>query len=1692
MCRSRRSKHLTDRIARALILAVVVLAAGGIGAQSAEPPTAETSDEARASGSPGRSSFEMTATSTETETENEAEVSTRSVVPATPRPRAEAHFPERPLRLPTVRAVQPAGAGQHQPLTLASGDFDGDGVLDLICGYATADAGLLEFYAGNVDAIYPHSPGARLRRQQGTFSAEAFPTPPRTIELPLRPAFLAAGDFDGDDLWDVVLADATQPALFLLAGDGTGGFSPARRVPLPSAVTALAAGEINRADGLMDLAVGVGGGDSAALLVFEGPTGALRADAEVLPLRETPTRLVLGRFYGGPWHDVAVAAGRELVLVEGRDRRLVLGERARASVGPPALERIETPSGIEALAWGDFAWEPYASREFALLLEDGTLRLFAWDERAGWKTVGSREISTAPVSALVPVRLSGRSTTDLAILTANAGPLQLLEGMVRGTNLLADAGTLEELETGAPPVAVLPMRLNADALSDLVLLLPGTNAPVVATTAPLATLTVDSAADSTTAGDGLCTLREAIVNANTDSDTTSGDCTAGSGVDTITFSIAGGGSVATIAPLSALPEITDPVTIDGTTQGCASPPCVVLDGVGAGFVRAGVEVAAGSSTVRGLVIQRFVGDGADPDVNAYAIFLTSSGNIVEGNYCGTDDTGTIAFGNDGAGVRIEAGSNNTIGGTTSAAANVLSASVNGGGCVIRNMSGSAEENRILGNLVGADASGTSPLGNGGSGMSIDGSNNTVGGTVPGARNIVSGNAGNGVHFTGTPQGNLVQGNHVGTDITGLVAMPNGTNFPGVWIGAPDTTVGGTIPSARNIISGNASVGAFLSAATTQNSLILGNYIGTDATGAAALSNSSAGVITDNECSLNTIGGTVPGARNVISGNVGNGIGLREGTSHTTIIGNYIGTDLTGTAALGNLRGIQVNETPNNTIGGSSDGAGNLISGNNSDGVRLSGVGATANEIQGNLIGTDVTGSVDLGNTVVGVRIIDGLDNTVGGTSPGARNVISGNGSDGVFIGGTTSQNNSVLGNYIGTDATGTVALGNTLVGIEVDGGSLKTTIGGTDPGAGNLISGNLEGGIFVQLGTDSSVLGNFIGTDASGTAALGNGIYPGVEIWDADNAVGDVMPGAGNLISGNESTGVTLRTVTAQRNTIRGNLIGTDVTGTLGLPNGLGGIDVLDGPSENTIGGETAAARNVISGHPFHGIFMRDTTLNSVLGNYIGTDISGTSALGNALNGIRLFDCTDNTVGGTTAGARNVISGNGQDGVLLLGPGADDNVVLGNFIGTDASGASSLGNGTAGIRLSNASGNTIGGDVPGARNVISGNDTDGVAIAGAAAQDNVVQGNFIGTDASGTLAVGNLLAGIEIEGSSNNTVGGTSPGARNVISGNGDVQGWGVVLEDSSSNEVLGNFIGVQVDGVSPLGNRLAGVGLAAGSGNNTIGGTGVTPGQCDGPCNRIGFTTQPLNDGVRVLAGGGAGNAILGNAIHGCAELGIDLEGSGVTPNDPMDPDAGANNQQNFPVLSLAEGTPAGLTVSGTLNSKPGQQYRLEFFGSPACDGSGYREGARYLGTQNVTTDGSGDANFIVPAVAGVPHGDAITATASSTAFSLILDTSEFSQCVEAICLSQATLGQTVLAQDASTLAWTSPADVQFAKGPLAGVGGYVVIGAGNLPGATTLDISADLAPLGEGFYYVVRPIACGSWQTALGDEPLRDVGLP
>ena len=706
-------------------------------------------------------------------------------------------------------------------------------------------------------------------------------------------------------------------------------------------------------------------------------------------------------------------------------------------------------------------------------------------------------------------------------------------------------------------------------------------------------------------------------------------------------------------------------------------------------------------------------------------------------------------------------------------------------------------------------------------------------------------------------------------------------------GTPDVEIDGsaagevsgiTITSAYNTIRGLVInrffwQGVIISGQDAHDNTIAGNYIGTDFTGTVDLGNGGAGIFIVSGAHSNTVGGVDSGDRNLISGNDSNGIYIGDiGTNGNIVVGNYIGTDITGTVGLGNKKGIWItNGAQNNIVGGSSSDRRNIISGNEEEGILMGcfGTGTEGNKIIGNFIGTDATGTVNLGNGWNGIFIGSGAqDNIIGGSNPGERNIISGNGAG---IGINNSQQNTIIGNYIGTDITGTEDLGNSGIGISISNGAQNNTIGGSNPGEGNLISGNNGGGVSIS---DSStvgniIIGNYIGTDVTGTVDLGNdwnGIY--IAFGAQYNTV------KGNVVSGNGDSdhwgsGIGLWGEGTEGNIVIGNYIGTDAAGVTAIGNSGRGLDIRGGARNNTIGGVDPTERNIISGNGADGIGISDssTTGNKIIGNYIGIDVSGTAELGNGWAGVRVDNgAHDNIIGGSNEGERNVISGNEGEGIIIWDSATTGNKIIGNYIGTDVNGVADIGNGSFGIRIGDAGNNIIGGSNPGEGNVISGNEEGGVAIHGLTAIGNIVVGNYIGTGATGASDLGNKTCGIWIGGGAkDNRIGGSNPGERNIISGNGG--GIGINGAGTDSNTVVGNYIGTDITGTIDLGNSGDGIAITNGAQHNTIG--GPNPGE------------------MNIISGnGGAGiridqsdfNSVVGNYIGtdvtGAVDLGNDWNG--------------------------------------------------------------------------------------------------------------------------------------------------------------------------------------------------------------------------
>jgi hypothetical protein len=419
---------------------------------------------------------------------------------------------------------------------------------------------------------------------------------------------------------------------------------------------------------------------------------------------------------------------------------------------------------------------------------------------------------------------------------------------------------------------------------------------------------------------------------------------------------------------------------------------------------------------------------------------------------------------------------------------------------------------------------------------------------------------------------------------------------------------------------------------------------------------------------------------------------------------------------------------------------------------------------------------------------------------------------------------------------------------------------------------------------------------------------------------------------------------------------------------------------------------------------------NAPLIEIYGSGVSG--------DGIRI------TGGGSTLRGL-VVNGFGDDGIHITGSGG--NVIEGCYIGTNADGSAPRGNDETGIRIETAN-NRVGGTAIAQRNVISGNrgrgTTGAIYIYGSAATGNVVQGNFIGLDATGTFAMGNEARGVALHNAPANFVGGLQPGAGNLIAGNRatGIRMWG----EADGNYILANWIGVNRLGEMRVGlwpepgtlsnargvqmradnnivaynfiagNTYEGVLFYDGTGkdwepfatasNNLIYGNiitanGMVPWGPDGP-------------GGGIIVNFGTGNRLIANSIYGNLAYGINnqfREWDDIDANDFLDADEGGNNRQNYPELWWSANGGGQTTVHGKLHSSPNATFTLLFYSNTACDPSGHGEGRFYLAAANVTTNAEGDVEFSAPLGSLVTPGWVLSATAMDGDG----NTSEFSFCL-------------------------------------------------------------------------------------------------
>jgi hypothetical protein len=439
---------------------------------------------------------------------------------------------------------------------------------------------------------------------------------------------------------------------------------------------------------------------------------------------------------------------------------------------------------------------------------------------------------------------------------------------------------------------------------------------------------------------------------------------------------------------------------------------------------------------------------------------------------------------------------------------------------------------------------------------------------------------------------------------------------------------------------------------------------------------------------------------------------------------------------------------------------------------------------------------------------------------------------------------------------------------------------------------------------------------------------------------------------------------------------------TNGFPIGLR----FNGANNNTV-------RGLVIARFYTGIQLYASSGNVIAGNWLGLDFDNLSR-GGAGIGVDVtcpvFNrSTANLIGGVTPADRNVIAGF-HTGVSFTPASADHNTVQGNFIGTDATGTLPRGNVFEGVHVQGATNITVGGTSAGSRNVISGNAT-GISLL--SSTGDVIQGNLVGTDVTGHYDLGNSGDGIDLQGCSQVTIGGG--GAGNLVANNG---GYGVSLLAANSNRVMGNWIGADISGQWAMGNGKDGIYLQ-GSSSNIISGTAA------GAANVIEF-----NNGAGVNVSSGNFNTISANSIFDNAGLGILLG-------------TGANQSARAPTVNSVIVISGSTQVQATLASQPSTNYRIEFFASPAWDPTGMSEGRDYLGATNVTTDPGGNASFTVVLPAALAGDSVVTATAMDN----LGNTSAFSSSAAIVPGPQTISLSIALNGNTAVVSWPSAAGAAF-----------------------------------------------------------------
>ncbi|MBP9083421.1 MAG: right-handed parallel beta-helix repeat-containing protein, partial [Bacteroidia bacterium] len=856
-----------------------------------------------------------------------------------------------------------------------------------------------------------------------------------------------------------------------------------------------------------------------------------------------------------------------------------------------------------------------------------------------------------------------------------------------------------------------------------------------------------------------------------------------------------------------------------------------------------------------------------------SVIRTGTGMLIQNNIIGLNATGNAVLSNASVGINVAATVINPVQIGAPGLSNVISGHSAGVGYGIQITGGASHI--IQNNTIGLSLAGTGILANN-YGIMISGSSNVfIGGDVSlDQGNVISGNTQAGIEVFGGASNTKIRGNFIGTDVSGNIALPNGSI--GVWIADATATEIGGLSQFRNTISGHSTFGSkgISLTSTGVGTVISGNIIGQNQAGAAALGNYQGIHIGDSHDAY--VGGVNP---NYITSSTDAGIVIAT-SSPATVEGNVIGRSMTSiVAGMSNLYGVHV-QTPNSVIGNSFP---NMIVNSTSHGIFINAETADGTLINGNYIGTDASLTTGIGNDGDGIHIVDADDTEIG---VAFGNTIIGNTQAGIYLTGSVEasliSNNSIY-------SPGGVSMTNQY-GIYLENGPSGNFIGSTYGVDGdNTIGNSTLDGIRLDNADANFIYGNDIGND-------GNSLFPnvnGIKILNSTgNIIGDVG-GKRNVIGGNTATGILLEN--AIGTFIQSNLIGTNVTGNGPVSNN-NGIEVLSGSNGTVIGGTgNLDLANTISANLNIGIRTESST-TSIYRNYIGPTQGGLGALAFQNYGIVVepgaMTCV---IGGEFSSQGNLIASNENAGILVNEQGVS---IKGNIIG--ASGTyTALGSQPIGIELgtSSAFDVIIGSPQVGASefgNVILNHAVAGIQLH-TGAHDNLIQSNYIGIDPSNGASLAQFI-GIEIlvTAGIDNQIGSDVVGGQNRISGNII----GIQLDGAAHTFIYNNRIGLAIDELNTNANAQHGIHLID-AGSNTIGGTGLKS-------NIISGNTQ---NGILIEGASSTNNIVTGNIIGASPSLGqINPNGVGIKISD------GASNNTIGEIGATSGNTICGNNFAGVL----------------------------------------------------------------------------------------------------------------------------------------------------------------------------------